>query len=549
MDSRYRSINLKIRISPLSSIMNEEIEPRLESYGLNADSYSNFKSQISDLQAFLGEYKAKLYKDLEEHTRSVLSGYNRREYRHRRSSRAEINSFRAHVNSLQTGPEAKLYEHLRGWRRAQYRESSQTRAHSFLSTAVIFAFLFGIFATFGFLISGEYFLAVMYWAVVWYLNVVLREGDERLNAQSDEIDEENKKKRDITEEKIELIKNEVLPFEDACVAYYTKYLEQYYQNHIYRKRSGSEKFEEALVEFSGMLEEVKDINSKLIFRTVRDTHEEYLSSRKSDHDSQKAKKKYFHSLGGVVSVKPSLAVHQTAVVSRGDFNKVTFDGLVFQRKPTLKEEYRATRTSSTRQTEQQPVLFAHELEESVERKKPARTLWERFIDLEHINNPDMDNPKEEVEPLETHYRAPRKVDWDVVNKKKQETGLKGEDIVMAVEQDYLNSLGLPDLANRVRHVSKDDGDGSGYDILSFFPDEREKYIEVKSTSKSSGNSFYLSRNELEFLKNNKEGAQIHRVFNVNDENDDGVPYLQIYTAPDILESGQITPTQYKVKIG
>ena len=196
---------------------------------------------------------------------------------------------------------------------------------------------------------------------------------------------------------------------------------------------------------------------------------------------------------------------------------------------------------------------ASTVEEYVKVGEPTASFWERFLDLEHTNNPDANNEQEKgifhVEPLEVYYRTPRKIDWDIVNKKKQETGLKGEDIVMVIEQEYLTSLGLSDLSERVRHVSKEDGDGTGYDILSYFPDGKEKYIEVKSTTKSTGSSFYLSRNELDFLKNNTENAQVHRVFNVSEEDDDGIPYLQIYTASDILESSQITPTQYKVKIG
>jgi Domain of unknown function (DUF3883) len=54
--------------------------------------------------------------------------------------------------------------------------------------------------------------------------------------------------------------------------------------------------------------------------------------------------------------------------------------------------------------------------------------------------------------------------------------------VVALEQQQLRDTGHPDLAGRVRWVARDDGDGLGYDVLSFTGDGRERHIEVKTTA-------------------------------------------------------------------
>lgn len=152
--------------------------------------------------------------------------------------------------------------------------------------------------------------------------------------------------------------------------------------------------------------------------------------------------------------------------------------------------------------------------------------------------------KKEIPP-EILFKTPRILDWEAINKKRKITGLRGEEIVLTLEQEYLKSIERNDLAKKVKHVSIDQGDGLGYDILSFFPDGKEKYIEVKASAKSINNGYYLSRNELNFLSEHKNAAFIYRVQN-NDKNT--LPELQVYRAGDVLNSSQMTPVQYLVRM-
>lgn len=139
------------------------------------------------------------------------------------------------------------------------------------------------------------------------------------------------------------------------------------------------------------------------------------------------------------------------------------------------------------------------------------------------------------------------IDYIDILKKKQDLGLKGELQVIKYEKNRLNNLGKKDLANQVKHVSKDIGDGLGYDILSFNEDESFLYIEVKTTISSEKQDFYITKNELEFLKNESQ-ARIYRVYNFSeDRNDIG---LNIYSKEDFVNTGKLglEAISFKVKI-
>ena len=61
-------------------------------------------------------------------------------------------------------------------------------------------------------------------------------------------------------------------------------------------------------------------------------------------------------------------------------------------------------------------------------------------------------------------------------------GRAGEEFVLEIERKKLEKLQRLDLLKKVRWISAEEGDGAGYDILSFEPDGRELLIEVKTTN-------------------------------------------------------------------
>ena len=61
-------------------------------------------------------------------------------------------------------------------------------------------------------------------------------------------------------------------------------------------------------------------------------------------------------------------------------------------------------------------------------------------------------------------------------------GRAGEERILVHERTTLVMENRRDLAERVGWVSQEDGAGAGYDIASFTPEGRERFIEVKTTS-------------------------------------------------------------------
>jgi hypothetical protein len=71
-----------------------------------------------------------------------------------------------------------------------------------------------------------------------------------------------------------------------------------------------------------------------------------------------------------------------------------------------------------------------------------------------------------------------------------------------------------DLADRVEWVSREVGDGLGYDIKSFDAEtEEERFIEVKTTNSGKYFPFYLSANEVAFSRDCSSRYSLYRIFN------------------------------------
>jgi hypothetical protein len=90
-------------------------------------------------------------------------------------------------------------------------------------------------------------------------------------------------------------------------------------------------------------------------------------------------------------------------------------------------------------------------------------------------------------------------------------GRAGESFVLEVERRQLARLQRSDLSERVRWIADEDGDGAGYDILSFDASGRERLIEVKTTNGGANTPFFLSRNEYETAVARAESWRLYRV--------------------------------------
>lgn len=121
------------------------------------------------------------------------------------------------------------------------------------------------------------------------------------------------------------------------------------------------------------------------------------------------------------------------------------------------------------------------------------------------------------EPPPNYSRNPIKVNYLEQEQKNQKLGLAGEEIVFQFEKWNLIQLGNEKLSEKVEWISKDQGDGAGFDILSRNPNGSDKYIEVKSTKLSKESPFFFSRNELQFSIDHSNNYHLYRVFNIEEK--------------------------------
>ncbi len=114
--------------------------------------------------------------------------------------------------------------------------------------------------------------------------------------------------------------------------------------------------------------------------------------------------------------------------------------------------------------------------------------------------------------LEQMLRIAHKFDVAERDERNRALGRAGEERVLLHERSALRSAGRDDLARKVRWVSEEDGDGTGYDIASFTPDGRSRLIEVKTTNGWERTPFHISRNELAVAEERRSEWHLFRLW-------------------------------------
>ena len=87
---------------------------------------------------------------------------------------------------------------------------------------------------------------------------------------------------------------------------------------------------------------------------------------------------------------------------------------------------------------------------------------------------------------------------------------------MATERVRLATAGREDLANRVRWIADEEGDGAGFDILSFNTSGGERLVEVKTTNGPARTPFFLSRNENDIANQRAESGHFIAFMTLSD---------------------------------
>jgi hypothetical protein len=115
----------------------------------------------------------------------------------------------------------------------------------------------------------------------------------------------------------------------------------------------------------------------------------------------------------------------------------------------------------------------------------------------------------EREPL---YK-PIKTNYLKREQNNRQLGEQGEDFVIGFEKWRLIQAGKENLADKIEWLSKDLGDGLGYDILSKNENGTDRFIEVKTTKLSKETPIYISRTEVQFASKVLKDYFLYRVYN------------------------------------
>jgi len=140
------------------------------------------------------------------------------------------------------------------------------------------------------------------------------------------------------------------------------------------------------------------------------------------------------------------------------------------------------------------------------------------------------------EDIERLVRKFNPVERDFRNRK---LGRDGEELVFQFEQERLKQLDRPDLSKKIRWISEEDGDGAGYDILSFDENGKERFLEVKTTVGSDTTPFYITRNELSLSSERPEAFRLCRVF------DFSIRPRMFELAPPLANFVHLSPLSYE----
>ncbi len=292
-------------------------------------------------------------------------------------------------------------------------------------------------------------------------------------------------------------------FENTLLKFCSDYIEHYYNNYVFRKHVGRNEG----MKLASLMKEAKNITEHFDKNSYTVGYKEYLINRFNinpyiDYEKNSNYFKFSKILNSINNIE----IKNEVKINTNNEN-------VLETKNTKEVNYTE---------EQKNIINKIDLV-----KKESK---QEFNFLKYM-------------PPEKRYVTPRKIDnWEEINKKRKETGDKGEEIAMAIEIEFLESVNRKDLADKVRHVSVEVGDGLGYDVLSFWENGKEKYIEVKSTTVSINSPFNLSKNELGFLQEHHEDAFIYRIL-ISDE----APEFVAYASYEVLE-GKITPVSFTVKM-
>jgi hypothetical protein len=146
-----------------------------------------------------------------------------------------------------------------------------------------------------------------------------------------------------------------------------------------------------------------------------------------------------------------------------------------------------------------------------------------------------------IDQISFRGRTVNYIQKEIENKR---IGDLGELWVIKYEIEKLKKAGKINLIDRIKHISKNEGDGTGYDVLSFDSEGNRIFIEVKTTKGAKNSTFYVTRNELEKSKIESENYYVYRLYNFNEKTNKANLFIINGDLTDLCS----VPTTYKVQL-
>jgi hypothetical protein len=125
-----------------------------------------------------------------------------------------------------------------------------------------------------------------------------------------------------------------------------------------------------------------------------------------------------------------------------------------------------------------------------------------------VEVPDLRSVQPRPEALENLVR---KFDPAERDQRNRALGRAGEEFVISAERERLILAERSDLADKIRWIADEEGDGAGFDVLSYEPGGKERQIEVKTTNGAARTPFFISRNEMATAERKPDSWRLYRV--------------------------------------
>ena len=150
-----------------------------------------------------------------------------------------------------------------------------------------------------------------------------------------------------------------------------------------------------------------------------------------------------------------------------------------------------------------------------------------------------------MEPRNEIVRAAKR-DYAAIEAANSSLGFAGELVVAENEARLLSLAGHKKLAGRVEHVAQSQGDGLGYDVLSFEPNGRERLIEVKTSKYGIATPFFVTDNEVRVSEQYPETYWLYRLYDFDAQTDKNTTQSPAYRLQgNLRESLSLKPVNYR----